>query len=163
MKANYTRDKASIRTLILTLTKLNILTYAEFFSVKARAAGNFAVGIEKLCGEYMNDYAGYGHDLALAKSLEKAGIKVNTKGLTMYPVYRTNRDRIVFYLNLTAKELLKKRKTKAKVIEYMTVFVKRLLECQWTNGKNRALLDSMLREKVNIEVVDGHREVHNEL
>ena len=155
MKANYTRDSASIRTLILTLTKLNMLTYAEYFSCKARAAGSFARDIEKNCNDYFTRYEGFGHDFALAESLEKEGISIKVKGLGAFPVYRANRDRIVFYLNLTAKTLLKRGKTKAQVKGFLKAFLSQLLTCQWTDGVNRIRLDKELLEKTNIVVADG--------
>lgn len=155
MRANYTRDSASIRTLILTLTKLNMLTYAEYFSCKARAAGNFARDIEKNCNDYFTRYEGFGHDLALAESLEKEGISIEVKGLGAFPVYRANRDRIVFYLNLTAKTLLRRGKTKAQVKGFLKAFLLQLLTCQWTDGVNRIRLDKELLEKTNIVVADG--------
>ena len=161
MRANYTRDSASIRTLILTLTKLNMLTYAEYFSCKARAAGNFARDIEKNCNDYFTRYEGFGHDLALAESLKKEGISIEVKGLSAFPVYRANRDRIVFYLNLTARTLLRKRKTKAQVKGFLEAFLSQLLTCQWTDGLNRIRLDRLLFEKLGIIVYDnGGRKNH---
>ena len=155
MRANYTRDSASIKTLILTLTKLNMLTYAEYFSCKARAAGSFARDIEKNCNDYFTRYEGFGHDFALAESLEKEGISIEVKGLGAFPVYRANRDRIVFYLNLTAKTLLRRGKPKAQVKGFLKAFLSQLLTCQWTDGVNRIRLDKELLEKTNIVVADG--------
>ncbi len=157
MRANYTRDSASIRTLILTLTKLNMLTYAEYFSCKARAAGNFARDIEKNCNDYFTRYEGFGHDFALAQSLEKEGITIEAKGLGAFPVYRANRDRIIFYLNLTARTLLRKGKTKAQVKGFLKAFLSQLLTCQWTDGVNRIRLDKLLFEKLNIIVTDERK------
>lgn len=153
MKANYTTDKAGTRTLIETLAKLNILHYAEYFNCKAKAAHNFSLGLEKNCKEYLTDYAGYGHDYAVARDAEKSGISVDLKPVICFPVYWTNLNRIKFYLNLTAVYLLDKGKSKASVQRYIDSYVAKLSEKQWTDGKARKELDRELSEKLNVRIV----------
>lgn len=153
MKAYYKPGQAAVKTLMVALTKINILTYAEFFGVKVRAAHNFVMQIENICQDYYTECDGYAHDFRIAQSLKKQGIDIEPKGLT-FPVYLRNYDRIKFYLNLTAKCLLDKKKSKADVLNYIGAYVEKLKERQWTDGTANMELDRLLKEKVDVIVVD---------
>ena len=114
MKANYTRDQVTVKALIMALNKINMLLYSQSFNKQQRACIGFIQLIDKYACEYNDRYEGFAHETALAESLKKQGIVIRLACLTEQ-VYQNNRERIRFYLGLTAKALLQRRKSVREV------------------------------------------------
>ena len=120
MKANYTRDRVTVQALITALNKINMLLYSQSFNKQQRACVGFIKLIDKYACEYNDRYEGFAHETALAESLKKQGIVIRLSCLTEQ-VYKNNRERIRFYLGLTAKALLQRRKSVREVKIYISM------------------------------------------
>ena len=125
MKANYTRDQVTVKALIMALNKINMLLYSESFNKQQRACVGFIKLIDKYACEYNDRYEGFAHETALAESLKKQGIVIRLACLSEQ-VYQNNRERIRFYLGLTAKALLQRRKSVREVKIYLNALQKRV-------------------------------------
>ena len=154
MKANYTRDQVTVKALIMALNKINMLLYSEFFNKQQRACISFTKLIDKYACEYNDKYEGFAHETALAESLKKQGIVIRLSCLTEQ-VYKNNRERIRFYLGLTAKALLQRRKSVREVKIYLNALQKLIARCDWTTGKASRELDEMLLSSLNLIYSDG--------
>lgn len=154
MKANYNRDFVTVRALIISLSKINMLLYNQQFKKQQRACVSFAELIDEYADDYNTRYEGYGHEKALAESLKKKGISIRLVSLP-FPIYQKNRERIRFYLGLTAKALLRRGYSKREIQIYIREFQTILARRDWTVGKARTELDEMLLKNINIVYVDG--------
>ena len=157
MKANYTRDQVTVKALIMALNKINMLLYSESYNKQQRACVGFIKLIDKYACEYNDKYEGFAHETALAESLKKQGIIIRLSCLTEQ-VYKNNRERIRFYLGLTAKALLQRRKSVREVKIYLNALQKLIARCDWTTGKASRELDEMLLSELNVVYSDGRAE-----
>ena len=157
MKANYTRDQVTVKALIMALNKINMLLYSESYNKQQRACVGFIQLIDKYACEYNDRYEGFAHETALAESLKKQGIVIRLSCLTEQ-VYKNNRERIRFYLGLTAKALLQRRKSVREVKIYLNALQKLISRCDWTTGKASRELDEMLLSNLNVVYSDGKAE-----
>ena len=157
MKANYTRDQVTVKALITALNKINMLLYSESFNKQQRACAGFIKLIDKYACEYNDRYEGFAHETALAESLKKQGIIIRLSCLTEQ-VYKNNRERIRFYLGLTAKALLQRRKSVREVKIYLNALQKLIARCDWTTSKASRELDEMLLSELNVVYSDGRAE-----
>ena len=157
MKANYTRDQVTVKALIMALNKINMLLYSESFNKQQRACVGFIQLIDKYACEYNDRYEGFAHETALAESLKKQGIIIRLSCLTEQ-VYKNNRERIRFYLGLTAKALLQRRKSVREVKIYLNALQKLIGRCDWTTSKASRELDEMLLSNLNVVYSDGKAE-----
>lgn len=157
MKANYTRDQVTVKALIMALNKINMLLYSQSYNKQQRACVGFIKLIDKYACEYNDRYEGFAHETALAESLKKQGIVIRLSCLTEQ-VYRNNRERIRFYLGLTAKALLQRRKSVREVKIYLNALQKLISRCDWTTGKASRELDEMLLSNLNVVYSDGKAE-----
>lgn len=157
MKANYTRDQVTVKALIMALNKINMLLYSEFFNKQQRACISFTKLIDKYACEYNDRYEGFAHETALAESLKKQGIVIRLSCLSEQ-VYKNNRERIRFYLGLTAKALLQRRKSVREVKIYLNALQKLIARCDWTTSKASRELDEMLLSELNVVYSDGRAE-----
>ena len=154
MKANYTRDQVTVQALITALNKINMLLYSESFNKQQRACVGFIKLIDKYACEYNDRYEGFAHETALAESLKKQGIIIRLSCLSEQ-VYKNNRERIRFYLGLTAKALLQRRKSVREVKIYLNALQKLIARCDWTTSKASRELDEMLLSSLNLIYSDG--------
>ncbi len=157
MKANYTRDQVTVKALITALNKINMLLYSQSYNKQQRACVGFIQLIDKYACEYNDRYEGFAHETALAESLKKQGIVIRLSCLTEQ-VYQNNRERIRFYLGLTAKALLQRRKSVREVKIYLNALQKLISRCDWTTGKAGRELDEMLLSDLNVVYSDGKAE-----
>ena len=157
MKANYTRDQVTVKALIMALNKINMLLYSQSFNKQQRACVGFIKLIDKYACEYNDRYEGFAHETALAESLKKQGIIIRLSCLTEQ-VYKNNRERIRFYLGLTAKALLQRRKSVREVKIYLNALQKLIARCDWTTSKASRELDEMLLSNLNVVYSDGRAE-----
>lgn len=157
MKANYTRDQVTVKALIMALNKINMLLYSESYNKQQRACISFIKLIDKYACEYNDRYEGFAHETALAESLKKQGIIIRLSCLSE-PVYKNNRERIRFYLGLTAKALLQRRKSVREVKIYLNALQKLIARCDWTTSKASRELDEMLLSELNVVYSDGRAE-----
>lgn len=154
MKANYNRDYVKVHALITTLNKINMLLYHQQFGKGCTACLNFIKLVDKYAGDYNDQYEGFGHETALAESLKKQGIVIRLFCLTDQ-FYQANRERIRFYLGLTAKALLRRRHSKQEVKIYIQEFQTLLARKNWTEGKAVRELDDMLLKELNAIYANG--------
>ena len=154
MKANYSRKQVDVNALVTSFNKINILLYNQTFDRKHRACQSYIELINKFAKDFDERYEGYGHEKALAESLKKQGITIRLASYTL-PLYQTYREVIRFYLNLTAKALLRRRATREEIENYIKNFQKILASKNWTEGKAVRELDEMLLKNVNSIFVNG--------
>lgn len=154
MKANYSRDYVKVHVLITTLNKINMLLYHQQFGKGCTACLNFIKLVDKYAGDYNDQYEGFGHETALAESLKKQGIVIRLSCLTA-EFYQANRERIRFYLGLTAKALLRRRHTRQEVKIYIREFQTLLARKNWVFGKAAQELNDMLLKELNVVYANG--------
>lgn len=154
MKANYTPKQATVQSLVMSLDKLNMLLYNRCFGCKTKACVTLVKLINQIAADYDEYYEGYGHEKALAESLEKKDISIR---LISFPneLYRKYREVIRFYLNLTAKALLERNHSKQEVKNYLREFQAVLAKKNWTEGKAVRELDEMLLKNINTALING--------
>ena len=154
MKANYNRKQVDVNALVTSFNKINILLYNQTFGRKYRACQSYIELINQLAKDFDERYEGYGHEKALAESLKKQGITIRLASYPL-PLYQAYREVIRFYLNLTAKALLRRRVTREEIENYIKNFQKILASKNWTEGKAVRELDEMLLKNVNLIFVNG--------
>ena len=154
MKANYNRDYINVHALITTLNKINMVLYHQQFGKGQTACFNFVKLVDEYAGDYNDQYEGYGHETALAESLKKQGIVIRLSCLTN-DFFQANRERIRFYLGLTAKALLRRRHSRQEVKIYIREFQTLLARKNWTKGKAALELNEMLLKELNVVYANG--------
>lgn len=154
MKANYNREYVMVHELISTLNKINMVLYHQHFGKEQTACFNFVRLVDEYADEYNRRYEGYGHETALFESLKKQGIVIRLSCLTN-DFFQANRERIRFYLGLTAKALLRRKHSKQEVKIYIREFQTLLARKNWVVGKAAQELSEMLLKNINVVYANG--------